>query len=225
MRSAPSLELRPGKTERHTSCACAPFMKVILLTQALGMAYAAGISPFATVAVLGIAHRMGWVGDLPGSLDAVGNPWVIAVAGTLYVVEFLATLVPGIASVWETLQTFIRPPVAALLAGATVWGAGGGLAAVAVPLGAALGLATHGTKLGMRYAIDTSPEPVTNGASNLAELGVIGTLVISVWHHPVIALAAALLLLVLLLLLVRAIWLGIGRALSRVRRGWLGSNA
>ncbi|HEU4564170.1 MAG TPA: DUF4126 domain-containing protein [Gemmatimonadaceae bacterium] len=192
--------------------------KAALLAQALGMAYAAGISPYATVAVLGIAHHLGWVGDLPGALDVVGSPWVIGVASALYLVEFLATLIPGVASLWETVQTFIRPPLAALLAGATVWG-NGALAAIAVPLGAALGLTTHGTKLGMRYAIDTSPEPVSNGASNVAELGIVSALVVAIWQHPIIALALALVLLVLLLMLVRMVWVGIGRAIKRLFRG------
>lgn len=192
-------------------------MKAALLAQSLGMAYAAGISPFATMAVLGVVHRMGWVGDLPGGLDIVGEPWVIALAGTLYAIEFLATMIPGVASVWETMQTFIRPPAAALLAGATVWDAGSGAAVVAGTLGAALGLTTHGTKLGMRYAIDTSPEPVTNGASNIAELGMVSALMIAIWQHPWIALAIALTLLVLLLLLVRTAWRGIGRVLRGLR--------
>ncbi|MEJ7811344.1 MAG: DUF4126 domain-containing protein [Gemmatimonadaceae bacterium] len=198
--------------------------KAVLLTQALGVAYAAGISPYATVAILGVAHRMGWIGELPGALAVVGSPWVIGVAGTLYAIEFLATLVPGIASVWETMQTAIRPPLAAILAGATVWGVGG-LATLAVPLGAALGLTTHGTKLGMRYAIDTSPEPVTNGAANLAELGVVGALLVAIWQHPYITLALALALLVALLVLVRAIWRGIRRILRGEGRGRGGAAA
>ncbi|MGI9078622.1 MAG: DUF4126 domain-containing protein [Gemmatimonadaceae bacterium] len=186
-----------------------------LLAQALALAYAAGISPFATVAVLGIARRMEWLGELPGALDLVENPWVIGVAGTLYTLEFLATMVPVIASVWETVQTFIRPPLAALLAGAAVWDTEG-LAPIAVPLGAMLGLTTHGTKLGMRYAIDASPEPVTNGAANIAELSAVSALVIGVWQHPYIALGVALAVLALLLLLVRTIWVGIARTV----RGW-----
>lgn len=191
-------------------------MQATLLAQALGVAYAAGISPFATISVLGIVHRMGWIGDLPGALDIIANPWVIGISAAIYVTEFLATLIPGVASAWETVQTFVRPPLAALLAGATVWGEGSGLALLAVPLGAALGLTTHGAKLGVRYAIDTSPEPVSNGASNVAELGVVSALMIAVWEYPWIALIVALLLLAALLLVVRAIWLGLRRAARRL---------
>jgi len=161
---------------------------------------------------------MQWLGELPGALDFVGSQWVIGIAGGLYAVEFLATMVPGIASVWETLQTFIRPPLAALLAGAAVWDTEG-LAPIAVPLGGMLGLTTHGTKLGMRYAIDASPEPITNGAANIAELSIVSALVIGVWQHPYIALGVALAILILLLLLVRAIWVGIARTVRSWRSG------
>ena len=70
------------------------------LVQALGIAYASGISPYATVALAGIANRMGWIDTLPGALSAVSHPVVIAIASVLTVIEFLATLIPGVASVW-----------------------------------------------------------------------------------------------------------------------------
>jgi hypothetical protein len=37
-------------------------------------------------------------------------------------VEFLATLIPGVASLWETVHAFIRPVAGAGVAAATVWG-------------------------------------------------------------------------------------------------------
>ena len=186
-----------------------------VLVQALGVSYAAGINLYATVAVLGIAQRLGWVGPLPGGLDAVGSVWVIALASGLYVVEFLATLVPGIASLWETAHSLIRPPAAVLLAATTAWGGDGAITLAAALLGGGLAVTTHGTKLGLRYAVDTSPEPVTNGAANLAELGVVIGLVLTVWQHPYLALVAALVLLVLVALLVRAVW----RTLRRFASG------
>ncbi len=188
---------------------------IATLAQALGVAYAAGISPYATVAILGIAERLGWIGPLPGALDAVGHLWIIVLASALYAVEFLATLVPGIASVWETAQSVIRPPAAALLAAATTWGADGALIVAALLLGGGLAVATHGTKLGLRYAIDTSPEPVTNGAANVTELGLVTTLLVVLWQHPFIVLGLALTLLVLLALIVRLLW----RAAKRVVSG------
>ena len=204
---------------------------IATLAQALGVAYAAGISPYATVAILGIAERLGWIGPLPGALDTVGQLWIIVLASALYLVEFLATLIPGIASVWETAQSVIRPPAAALLAAATTWGADSGVVLAALLLGGGLGVATHGTKLGIRYAIDTSPEPVTNGAANLTELGLIATLLLVVWQHPLLVLGLALTLLVLLAVVVRLLWRtakrvvagrGVGRSPTGDRTGGSG---
>jgi len=186
------------------------------LVQALGIAYASGISPYATVAIAGIANRMGLIDSLPGALGAVSHPVVIALACVLTVIEFLATLIPGVASAWETIHTAIRPPAAAVLAVLTAWHGDPALIAAAALLGGGLGFATHATKLGLRYTIDASPEPVTNGIANVAELTTVATIAYAVWHHPYITLAVALIVLVLLVLLVRAIW----RAARRAIRGF-----
>src|SRR4029079_3895008 len=126
-------------------------------------AYMSGISLYATVALLGFASHEGWVGTLPGSLAGLNNPIVITIATILAVIEFIATLVPGIASLWETAHTFIRPPAAALLAVAAASHPDSSLILADGPPGGGLGLAAHVTKLGLRVAVDASPEPVTNG--------------------------------------------------------------
>jgi len=185
-----------------------------VLAQALGIAYASGISPYATVALLGLAARAGWVGPLPGGLDVLATPWVIGLAALLWAIEFTATLVPWVASAWETTQSVVRPPAAALLAMLTAWGGSPALLAAAALLGGGLGLVTHGTKLGVRYAVDTSPEPVTNGVANVAEAGVVAALMLFVWQHPWISLSLALALLVALVLLLRLAW----RTLTRIVR-------
>jgi hypothetical protein len=184
------------------------------LVKALGVSYAAGINLYATVAVLGLAERLGWVGPLPGALSGVSQWWVIVLAATLYLIDFIATLVPGIASLWDTLHTFIRPPAAALLAVATVWGGDPAVTIAAGLLGGSLALTTNGAKLGARYTIDASPEPFTNGVANLAELGFLSALLIQLWHHPVIALVVALVVLVVVALVVRAVWRGFKRAFA-----------
>lgn len=185
-----------------------------VLAQALGVAYAAGINVPATVAVLGIAQQQGWIGHLPAGLDVVGNPWIIGIAGSMYAVEFLITLVPGFASVWETVQTLVRPPAAAVLAAATVYSLDPVLVLPAVLLGGGFATATHGTKLGLRYAVDVSPEPVTNAFANLAELTTIASVALLVWNHPYVTLALAVTVLVLLALLVRRILRSLRRLLS-----------
>jgi uncharacterized protein DUF4126 len=185
-----------------------------VLAQALGVAYAAGINVPATVAILGLAQQRGWIGHLPAGLDVVGNPWIIALAGFLYAIEFLITLLPGLASLWETVQSVVRPAAAAVLAAATVYHLDPMMVFPAVLLGGGLAATTHGTKLGLRYAVDASPEPVTNAIANLAELTTIASIALLVWRHPFITLAVALVLLVMLILLVRRIALTLRRLLS-----------
>ena len=185
------------------------------LVQALGVSYASGVSLYATVAAVGVLARTGHIGPLPGSLGVVTNAGVIAVASILFAFEFLATLVPGIASAWETFHTVIRPPAAAFLAVLTAWHGDASLITMAGLLGGGLALTTHGAKLGLRYAIDTSPEPVTNGVANVAELGVVASIAYFVWNHPYATLTIALVLLVVLVITVRAIWRMVRRALSR----------
>ena len=188
------------------------------LAQSLGIAFAAGISPYATIALLGVADRMNWIGPLPGILGGVSHPLIIALAGFLAAIEFLATLVPGVASAWETVHSVIRPPAAAAMAVLTAWHGDPLLVLSAAILGGGLGLATHATKLGLRYAIDTSPEPVTNGAANVLEWSIIGALTYYVWQYPWLALGLAILLLLLAIVLVRAIWRTLRGAAGRVFR-------
>jgi hypothetical protein len=185
-----------------------------ILAQALGVAYAAGINVPATVAILGFAESRGWIGHLPAGLDIVGSPWVFGLAFAVYALEFLVTLVPGLASIWETIQTGVRPLAAAVLAAATVYHVSPAMVVPAVLLGGGLAATTHGTKLGLRYAVDASPEPFTNAIANLGELGTIAAVALAVWHHPYITLALAIALLVLLILLVRRIIITLRRLIS-----------
>lgn len=178
---------------------------VTTVAQSLGVAYAAGINLPATVAVLGIADRAGWIEPLPGVLHSVSSVWVIALASVLYAIEFLVTLIPGVASIWETVQSVIRPPAAAVLAVATTYDLSPPMVVAAGLIGGGLALTTHGTKLGLRYAVDSSPEPVTNGIANAAELATIMSIAVFIWNHPFITLSAAILLLILLILVVRRI--------------------
>ena len=188
------------------------------LAQALGIAYASGINLYATVTVVGLASRLGWIGPLPGGMNAVAHPVVLGIAFVLFVFEFLATLIPGVASAWETFHSLVRPPAASALAVMTVWHADPVVILAAGLLGGGLAVATHTTKLGLRYAIDTSPEPVTNGVANSGEITIAATIALLVWNHPWIALTIAAVVLIAMVVLIRFIW----RALRRVFTGrWI----
>lgn len=195
-------------------------MPTALLAQALALASAAGVSTYGTVALLGIAANQGWIRPLPPALAPVAQWWIITLAGLLYAVEFLATLVPGIASAWEALHTAIRPLAGAAIAAATVYHGDPGFTLVAALLGGTLALGTNATKLGARVAIDASPEPFTNGAANVAELGTFASIVLLAWHHPYLALAIAVVALVLAVLFVRTVL----RALRNLGRRTFGRS-
>ena len=147
-------------------------------------------------------------------LGVVGNLWVISIAVIIYALEFLVTLVPGLASAWETAQSVIRPQAAAFLAVATAYNLNPVFLVAAGLLGGGLALTTHGTKLGLRYAVDSSPEPVSNGIANMAELGTIASIGIFIWTHPYITLTIAILVLILLILVVRRIIITLRKLLS-----------
>jgi hypothetical protein len=191
------------------------------LAQAASVAYTAGLNLYATVSIIGLAARLGWIGPLPGSLTAITSWWVIGVALTLMSVEFLASLIPAIASAWDTIHSLIRPPAAAALAAATAWHGDPAFVLIAALLGGGLAVTTHTTKLGLRYAVDASPEPISNGVMSISELGLIAALMLTVWTHPYLTLFIALVALLALILIVRLIW----RTLRQVFSGrWVPSR-
>ena len=194
------------------------------LAQSAGIAYAAGLNLYATISVVGLAARMGWIGPLPGTLAGVTSWWVVGTALALTAVEFTASLIPAVASAWDTMHSLVRPPAAAALAAATAWHGDPAFVLLAALLGGGLAISTHTTKLGLRYAVDMSPEPVSNGAMSVAELGLVSSIALAIWSHPYLTLSVAIVVLVALIVTVRLIW----RTLRQVfagrwvpRRGFL----
>lgn len=184
---------------------------LVALAQSLGLAYASGVSLYSTVLLVGLMERAHWISPLSGPWAVASHPIVLGVAGILAVLELGASLIPGIASIWETIHTAIRPPAAALIAVGTAWHADPMVIAAAGLLGGGLGLATHATKLGLRVAVDTSPEPVSNGLLSATELGIVAGVSYFVWNHPIITLIIAMVILVLTAMLVRLVWRTIRR--------------
>ena len=83
------------------------------------VAFAAGLNVYATVAALGLLARFGHL-PLPPALQLLESWPVIAASGILFAIEFFADKIPAFDLVWSALHTFVRVPVAALLAyGAT----------------------------------------------------------------------------------------------------------
>src|SRR5438105_12387103 len=90
-----------------------------VLAIVVGGSLAAGLNVYATVATLGLLSRFQLLA-LPPALHMVSDTWVIGAAAALFLLEFIADKIPAFDLIWNALQTFVRVPIAALLAyGAT----------------------------------------------------------------------------------------------------------
>jgi hypothetical protein len=162
----------------------------------LGLSVVSGVNLYLTVLVAGLGHRLGWFPGLPPELAVLGHPLVLAVAGLLFVLEFLADKVPFVTPIWDALHTFIRPLGGALLALGAVGQAPPLVQVLALLAGGSIALGTHGTKMGARLLLHTAPDPASHGAISLAEdLGVVA-LVVLAYRHPYLAIPVLLALLV-----------------------------
>src|ERR1043166_7343842 len=178
----------------------------VILAQALGISYVSGVNLYGTLFVLGLGVRAGWIHGLPGSLSLFTNRWVFAAAVVLYVIEFAATLVRGLAPAWETVHSLVRPPAAAVLAASIAWHHDPLLVVLAALLGGLFAVATHTTKLGVRYICATSRAVGSNAIENILELVIVGAITILLWRNPYSVLIGALAILLLVILRVRLIW-------------------
>ncbi|HEY8900898.1 MAG TPA: DUF4126 domain-containing protein [Chthoniobacterales bacterium] len=164
-----------------------------LLGVALGLATLAGINLYLTVFVSGLAIQQGWITLHPQyeQLAVLGDPIIVAVAGTLFVLEFFADKIPWVDSLWDSVHTIIRPIGGAMLA-ITVLGNSHPVYDVVVGLLAGgMALTTHGAKAGTRLLVNASPEPFSNIGLSLAEdVTVLGGLAL-VYKYPVTALVVA----------------------------------
>jgi hypothetical protein len=135
---------------------------------AMGTAWVSGINLYASVATLGLLGRFSNL-RLPGELAVLTNWWIIGIAVSLYLIEFIADKIPVFDSTWDVIHTFIRVPAGAVLAAAAFGDFDKGVQVLAFLLGGGLALSSHGTKAVTRAVINTSPEPVTNSVASLAE--------------------------------------------------------
>ena len=87
---------------------------------------------------------------------------------------------------------------------------------LATALGAAIALATHGSKTALRAAVTPSPEPVSNIALSTSEDAVAVGLTWFATHHPIIAASIALILLVAAVFAARALLRAIQRPLRKL---------
>ena len=138
------------------------------LGRTMGFSFAAGINLYATVAILGLASRYGWVA-LPPQYQVFDNSWIIGGALALYVIEFVADKIPWVDSAWDAVHTVIRPVGGALIAVATLGEQSTAMQTLVALFGGALAASTHFSKAGTRVMANASPEPFTNWILSIGE--------------------------------------------------------
>ena len=184
-----------------------------LVAMLVATSFAAGLNVYATVATLGLLARFDLL-PLPGSLHVLENWWIIAASVALFVIEFFADKVPAFDLIWSALHTFVRVPIAALLAYAATSHLSPGKQLLAALLGGLVALAAHGGKTAVRAAVTPSPEPVSNISLSLGEDALAIFLTWFATQHPYSAAAIVLVLLVIIVILARWV-MGALRALFR----------
>jgi hypothetical protein len=181
------------------------------------ISFSAGLNVYATVGMLGILARTGALA-LPPALHSIENPYVIAVCAVLFLIEFVGDKIPLFDLLWNALHTFVRIPIAALLAyGATAqlppWEQ-----ALATLLGALIAFAAHGGKIAARTAVTHSPEPLTNIALSLGEDAAVVFLTWFATRHPYASAAIVGVALVLIAVMIRFVIRALQHMFADTRR-------
>ncbi|MBX3616040.1 DUF4126 family protein [Nitrosomonas sp.] len=191
--------------------------EALLATIALtmGASWASGINLYAVLLVLGVGGSSGHI-DLPAELSVLEDPLVIFAAGIMYFIEFFMDKIPGMDSVWDAIQTFIRIPAGAMLAAGAVGDVTPALEIAAGILGGGLAATSHATKTGTRLLINASPEPVTNwSASITGDLLVLSGLWTAL-NYPLIFIGLLVIFLGIAIWLLPKLWCLIKQLLNRM---------
>ena len=191
-----------------------------LVALAASIGWASGLRLYAVLFIIGGLGYLGWV-DLPGGLQVLAHPYVLAASGFMCFVEFFADKIPGVDSLWDVVHTLVRIPAGAALAASVFGDSSSATMIAAAILGGTLAAGSHLAKTGSRAVINTSPEPFSNWAASFGEELAVGSVLWLAFSHPIAALVVVLVLTVVAIWLIPKLWRTIGRIFSRVR-GWLG---
>jgi len=177
-----------------------PPAELFALLAAVG--FAAGLNLYATVAVLGLLARFAQL-PLPPGLQLLEGWPVITASTALFGIEFFADKVPAFDLIWNALHTFVRAPIAGLLA----WRATNQLSPenqlLAALVGAGVAFIAHSGKTAARAAVSPSPEPVSNITLSLGEDVLAVGLTWLATRHPYVAGALALTFVAIIIVLAR----------------------
>lgn len=177
-----------------------PTQEIVALLVATS--FAAGLNVYATVGTLGILGHYNMLA-LPQGLHMLTDWWVIVAAAAMFVVEFFADKIPAFDLIWNAMHTFVRIPVAALLAYKATAQLSPQEQMIATVAGGLIALAAHGGKTAARAAVTPSPEPFSNAALSLTEDATAIGLTWLATKHPYAAAGIVLVGLVFVVFIVR----------------------
>jgi hypothetical protein len=180
----------------------------------VAISFAAGLNVYATVATLGLLGHYDLV-TLPQQLHLLTSWWVIGASSALFGVGFFADKIPGFDLVWNTLHTFIRVPVAALLAWRATSNLSPGAQLAATFLGGVVALVAHSGKTAAHAAVTPSPEPLSNAGLSMGSDALSISLTWLATKHPIVAGAIALALILVIILFIRWVWKSLRNLLAR----------
>jgi hypothetical protein len=195
-----------------------------IVAMLVATSFAAGLNVYATLATLGLLARAEVV-HLPPALHLVQDWWVIGASAALFILEFFADKIPVFDLIWNALHTFIRIPIAALLAYGATANSSPHTQMIATVAGGLIATVAHTGKTAARVGVTPSPEPFTNFALSTSEdIGAIGLTWIAT-THPYIAAGIALACVVLLIVLIRWIVRSIRSGVALLKRKFFPSEA
>jgi hypothetical protein len=181
------------------------------------ISFAAGLNVYATVATLGLLAHFEMF-PLPPGLHLLSSWPVIAGCGALFAVELFADKIPIFDLLWNALHTFVRVPVAALLAYRATGQLSPGAQLLATLLGGIIALIAHSGKTAVRAAVTASPEPISNVALSFAEDSLAVFLTWIATTHPYAAAITSLAFVAVAAMLMRWVVRALGSLLRRAKQ-------
>src|SRR5947209_12241019 len=173
-----------------------------IISLVIGSSFAAGLNVYAMLGTLGfLAHFQ--VVQLPPALHTVENPWVIAASLAMFVLHFFADKIPAFDLVWNALHTFIRIPLAALVAYGASSQMNPSMQIASTALAAVIAGVAHTGKFAARAAVTPSPEPFSNIALSAGEDAASIGLTWFATQHPYLAAAVAIAFVIAAVVLIR----------------------
>ena len=185
----------------------------------MAISFAAGLNVYATLATLGLLSRFG-VFELPGNLHLLQSWYIIAASLALFVIEFFADKIPYFDLIWNALHTFVRVPIAALVAYRATATLSPWEQMLAAAVGGGIALAAHGGKTAARAAVTPSPEPVSNSVLSIGEDVLAVGLTWFATKHPFLAAATAAILVAIVILLIRWVIRAVRALFRGAEREW-----